>query len=112
MQTLLQFPDFINNFPEATLPPGVNGRTTFLGAEAGQAVFHTIPKGQGVPLHRHKDSWACLVSGSLKISLGDEQFVARTGMSWFIPEGTMHGGTALEDTLLLEVFCEQRFSVP
>lgn len=110
MQVPSQFPDFIKNFPTVKLPPGVRGTTTFLDAEAGQAVFHTIPKGQGVSLHQHKDSYAVVVSGSLEFTLGDEQFVVYPGKSWFIPEGTPHGGVALEDSLMIEVFCEKRWS--
>jgi quercetin dioxygenase-like cupin family protein len=51
-----------------------------------------------------------MVSGSLKVTVGKEHFSAGTGMSWFIPEGVEHGGRAMEDSLLIEVFCERRFS--
>ncbi len=91
------------------MPPGASGDTNFLGDTQGQVAFHTIPKGQKVPLHKHEDSWACLVDGQLQITLGEEQFTADPGESWFIPGQVMHGGLALEDSLLIEVFCEERF---
>lgn len=110
MKTITQFPEFITRFQQAMMPPGVGGVTNFLGNNEGQVAFHTIPEGQRVPLHEHKDSWAILVDGQLEISLGDKQFTVGPGESWFIPEGVMHGGLALKDALLVEVFCEQRFT--
>ncbi len=104
-----QFPEFIYQFPRASLPPGVDGISNLLSAPEGQVVFHTIPKGQGVPLHCHGDSLAVLMSGSLEITLGQEKFTAKGSIPWFIPAGVMHSGNALEDSLLIEVFCEKRF---
>lgn len=110
MKTTVQFPEFIKNFPKAKLPLEVKSSATFLDGEAGQVVFHTIPKGQGVPPHQHKDSYAVIISGALEFILGDEQFIFYPGKSLYIPEGILHGGKALEDTLLIEVFCENRWS--
>ena len=104
-----QFPQFIRQFPLAMMPPGVEGNSNFLDAPQGQVVFHTIPQGQQIPLHSHKASFAVLVSGNLAITVGDESFIAEKGTSWYIPSDAMHGGSALTDSLLVEVFCEQRF---
>lgn len=71
---------------------------------------NTITKGQIVPPHQHKDSWAILVSGKLAYTLGPEQFIRTPGQSWFIPDNTLHGGKALDNSLLVEVFCEERWS--
>jgi quercetin dioxygenase-like cupin family protein len=105
----MQFPEFIQKLPKVQFPPGVVGNSTLLDAPEGQVVFHTITKGQVVPLHQHKDSWAILVSGCLAITLGDERFVAPPGKAWFIPGDVQHGGEALADSLLVEVFCEKRW---
>lgn len=104
-----QFPKFIYSFPRISLPPGVEGDSHLLDAPGGQVVFHTIPAGQKVPVHTHKDSMAVLVSGSLEITLDSEKFTAKSGNSWFIPEDVPHSGHALENSLLIEVFCEKRF---
>lgn len=85
------------------------GNSTFLNAAEGQVVFHTIAKDQTVPAHPHDDSWAILVAGKLECTLGSEQFTATRGQSWFIPGNTLHGGMALQDSLLVEVFCEERW---
>lgn len=104
------FPEFIYRFPKICLPPGVDGNSNFLDAPMGQVVFHTIPEGQKIPMHTHKDSMAVLISGSLEITLDGNQFTAKGGMSWFIPQDVPHAGHALEKSLLIEVFCEKRFS--
>lgn len=103
------FPDFIKKFPQVQFPPQVRGNSTLISCPEGQVVFHTITKGQGVPPHIHDDSWAILVSGLLEYTLGDETFTITAGESWFIAPGVVHGGTALEDSLMVEVFCEQRW---
>ncbi len=105
-----QFPEFIYKFPKASLPSGVDGISNLLSGPEGQVVFHTIPKGQRIPLHCHGDSLAILMSGALEITLGQETFTAKGCISWFIPADAMHSGNALEDSLLIEVFCEKRFS--
>jgi quercetin dioxygenase-like cupin family protein len=110
LQTVKEFPEFILKFPQICLPPGVDGQGNVLDASQGQVVFHTIPKGQVVPLHKHKDSWAFLVAGRLKFSLAKEQFIAEAGMAWLIPAEADHGGEAIEHSLLVEVFSEKRFS--
>ena len=104
------FPDFIKKFPKVELPPKVIGESYFIEAPQGQVVFHTLPEGQQVPLHGHDDSWAILVSGAMQVTVGADQFTAHPGRSWFIPKDVLHGGKALEDAMLVEVFCEKRFS--
>jgi quercetin dioxygenase-like cupin family protein len=108
-RTTTDYPAFIKNFPRALLPDGSSG-PFLIGGDKGQVVFHTIASGQAVSLHSHNDSWAIIVSGSLEVTVGKEHFSAGTGMSWFIPEGVEHGGKAIDDSLLIEVFCEKRFS--
>ena len=105
----VDFPGFIKNFPQVQFPPQVKGNSSLISCPEGQVVFHTLAKGQGVPPHTHDDSWAVLVSGSLEYTLGGEVFTLTAGESWFIGNGVVHGGTALEDSLMVEVFCEQRW---
>ena len=104
------FPKFVYRYPEIKLPPGIEGKSNLLDAPQGQAVFHTIPVGQKIPIHKHKDSMAVLLSGSLQITLGKEQFTATKGLAWFIPADVPHCGEALENSLLIEFFSEKRFS--
>lgn len=45
----------------------------------------------------------CLVSGKLKLTIGDETFVASPGDAWMVPQGVVHQAEALEDASGLEV---------
>lgn len=109
-KTTTEFPDFIKNFAKVKFPPQVKGNSTFLGNSTGQVVFHNIAMGMGVPPHTHDNSWAIIVSGEMECLLGDKKFIANTGDSWFIPADVPHGGTALKDSLMVEVFCEERWT--
>jgi quercetin dioxygenase-like cupin family protein len=104
------FPEFIQHFPKVKLPAGLTGPSTFLDAQEGQVAFHSLAEGQTVPLHSHDHSWAVLISGKLEYTVGSEQFIVVPGQSWYIPGATLHGGTAMEDSCLLEVFCEKRWT--
>ena len=46
---------------------------------------------------------ACLISGKLKLVIGDETFVASAGDAWMYPQGVLHYAEALEDSKGLEV---------
>lgn len=102
------YPTFIKKFPIARMPDGSPG-PRFLDADDGQVAFHTISVGKGVPMHSHDDSWAVLVSGAMTVTVGENTFEARAGEAWYIPAGVAHGGKATEKSLLVEVFCEERF---
>ena len=62
-------------------------------------------KGVKDPIHRHYDHETCchLISGKLKLTIGDETFTAEPGDSWFHPRGIDHTSEALEDSLQVEV---------
>ena len=104
------FPDFINRFPPVDLP-GPGPELHILKGSSGQVAFFKISKGDEVSLHSHADSWAILVSGEMSVSVGDKTFIAKKGDSWFVPNGVRHGGETLQESLMVEVFCEQRFKV-
>lgn len=46
---------------------------------------------------------ACLTAGRLKLTIGDETFVASAGDAWMYPQGVVHHAEALEDSTNLEV---------
>ncbi len=64
-----------------------------------------FPKGRLGPSHQHDDhETTChLVSGKLRIWIGDETFVAHPGDTWFHPKGVPHQSEALEESVQLEV---------
>jgi mannose-6-phosphate isomerase-like protein (cupin superfamily) len=101
------FPEFIHRFPTVCLPSG--DRLNLIAGTGGQVAFIQSGKGNKIPLHRHKDSWTILVSGQMRVTVGETVFIANRGDHWFVTAGTLHGGEALSDSLIVEIFSEQRF---
>ncbi|MDY0312948.1 MAG: cupin domain-containing protein [Desulfobacterales bacterium] len=54
-------------------------------------------------LSRHEQT-GYLVSGRLRLTVGDETFAAEPGDAWTVPSEVPHGGQALADTVAVEVF--------
>ena len=66
-----------------------------------------IRRGKGLidPVHQHDDheSVATLVSGKLKMRIGDEEFIAGPGDVWRHPPGVPHYSEALEECVQIEI---------
>ena len=62
-------------------------------------------KGRTDPLHAHPDheSLCYLVSGRMRVVIGEEEFLAEPGDCWIHPPGVEHFHEALEDCVQIEV---------
>lgn len=62
-------------------------------------------KGLVDPVHQHDDhvSVATLISGKMRMVIGDEEFIAEAGSVWQHPPGVPHYSEALEDCVQIEV---------
>jgi quercetin dioxygenase-like cupin family protein len=64
-------------------------------------------RGKGLidPVHQHDDheSVATLLSGRLRMKIGDAEFIAEPGAVWRHPPGVPHTSEALEDCVQIEV---------
>lgn len=62
-------------------------------------------KGLIDPVHKHDDheTTGYLISGRMRVIIGDEEFIAEPGTSWVHPRGVEHYSEALEDCLQLEI---------
>ncbi len=64
-------------------------------------------RGKGLidPIHQHDDheSVATLISGRLKMKIGDKEFIAEPGDVWRHPQGVLHSSEALEECVQLEI---------
>ena len=78
----------------------------------GQRMLMTefrLVAGSDLPRHRHpQEQTGYLVSGHLRVSIGDETFDALPGDSWCVPADVEHGAEVLADTVALEVFSPVR----
>lgn len=63
------------------------------------------PKGMIDPVHQHDDheSLGYLLSGRMRLLIGDEEFLAEPGDCWRHPRGVPHSSESLEDCIQLEI---------
>jgi len=65
--------------------------------------------GRELPRHAHpQDQVGYLVSGHLRVTIGDEAFDALPGDSWYVPGDVEHGADVLADAVAVEVFSPVR----
>jgi quercetin dioxygenase-like cupin family protein len=62
-----------------------------------------------IPEHRHpQEQTGYLVSGRLEFSIDGAKLVAEPGSSWSLPADLPHSASALEDSIVVEVFSPVR----
>jgi quercetin dioxygenase-like cupin family protein len=87
---------------------GVKLKTLAHGARTLLSTFR-ISKGATIPTHRHPhEQTGYLVSGRLDFVIGDDRFDAGPGDSWNIAGDVPHGATALENSVVIEIFAPVR----
>ena len=88
--------------------PGVTRRTLNEG-ERTMLVEVEMRKGSEVPLHTHMhEQIGYLARGRILFRLGDEQRELNPCDSWIVPCNVPHAATALEETLLVDIFSPPR----
>lgn len=97
---------FVKTSPKAYREPlpGIRYKTLAFGEKTHLTEFR-LEKGRDLPDHAHPhEQTGYLVSGYLKLRIGDETFDARPGDSWSVPGNVTHGAFVVEDTVAIEVF--------
>jgi quercetin dioxygenase-like cupin family protein len=90
------------------LLPGVTLRTLAHGERTLLAEVR-LARGAVIPEHRHpQEQTGYLVSGRLEFSVAGETLIAEPGSSWSLPADLPHGASALEDSVVVEVFSPVR----
>lgn len=88
--------------------PGIQQKTLVHGQKTLMVEFQ-LQKGAVLPMHKHPhEQIGCLVSGRLDMTIGNETRHLGPGDSWCIPGDAVHGATALEDSVAVEVFSPVR----
>jgi quercetin dioxygenase-like cupin family protein len=66
----------------------------------------TIKLGSGVPLHQHPhEQIGYVVSGKIRMEIGDQEVIFEPGDSYAIPGGTPHSGFAVDgDCVVVDIF--------
>ncbi len=88
--------------------PGICRKTLCHGAATLMSEFR-LQAGFPLPMHDHpQEQTGYLVSGRLRLTIGDETHDVAPGDSWSIPGGVRHGAEVLEDAVAIEVFSPVR----
>ena len=116
----------INNAQAVEMFPGITRRTLTYNDQAMLCHFE-VKKGATIPLHNHPpvqigmvtagkmrffgetdaDEWHTKVTRRLEVTDADE-FIAAAGDGYVLESNKPHGGEALEDSVLIEVFTPSR----
>ena len=88
--------------------PGIARKTLVHGDKTLMVEFR-LQKGFPLPRHAHPhEQTGYLVSGRLRLTVGDEARDLKPGDSWCIAGGVEHGAEVLEDSVAIEVFAPVR----
>lgn len=88
--------------------PGVVRRTLVSG-DGHTLVRFELAEGGVVPEHTHPHEQAgTVIVGRVRFRIGDVEAEVTVGDSYMIPGGVPHAATALEDSVLVEVFAPVR----
>jgi quercetin dioxygenase-like cupin family protein len=88
--------------------PGVQLKTRVFGSKTLLAEFR-LKKGNRIPSHQHPyEQTGYLVSGNIKLTIGDERFDVVPGDSWCIPSDSEHSLEIIENSVVVEVFSPVR----
>jgi quercetin dioxygenase-like cupin family protein len=64
-----------------------------------------LAAGSILPLHSHPhEQTGYLVSGKLRLFVGEDEYNAQAGDSWCVDSNLLHGAEALEEAVAVEVF--------
>lgn len=87
---------------------GIRQKTLVYGDKTLLCEFR-LEKGSALPRHSHPhEQSGYLVSGALRLAIGDDFFEVGPGDSWTIPGDVEHGAAVLEDAVAVEVFSPVR----
>ncbi|MBI5592370.1 MAG: cupin domain-containing protein [Deltaproteobacteria bacterium] len=87
---------------------GIKLKTLVHGDKTLFAEFH-LEKGSQLPRHAHpQEQTGYLISGRIRLSIGEDIFEVEPGDSWCILGNVEHRAEILEDSLAIEVFSPVR----
>jgi len=84
--------------------PGIELKTLVHGENTLMAEYR-LKKGSRLPAHRHPhEQTGYMVSGRMRLTIGEETREIGAGDSWNIPGDENHYAEILEDSIAVEVF--------
>ena len=97
----------LKDLPSKEIVKGYHAQTIHTGTMS--FVYWTVVAGDALPLHTHvHEQVAHVLQGTFELTIGDETRLMEPGMIGVIPPHIPHGGRAVTDCLLLDVFYPER----
>ena len=91
-----------------TVLPGIGLKTLVYGDRTLMAEFR-LGKGSILPMHSHPhEQTGYLVSGRIRLTVGENTYETGPGDSWCIPGAIEHGAEIIEDSSAIEIFSPVR----
>jgi quercetin dioxygenase-like cupin family protein len=88
--------------------PGIQ-RKTLVHGELTLATEFRMKAGSTLPTHSHPhEQTGYLVSGHMRLTIGDELFDVTPGSSWCIPGNAVHRAEILANSVAIELFSPVR----
>ena len=88
--------------------PGIHLKTLVYGEKCLMTQVR-LEKSAVIPQHGHPhEQTGYLVSGQMEFVIAGERIMAYIGDSWSIPGDVQHSATAIEETVVVEVFSPVR----
>lgn len=101
---------FVKTGPDGFLPvlPGIQRKTLVHGEHTLTTEFR-MNAGSALPVHSHPhEQTGYLVSGHIRLTIGDEPFDVTPGSSWCIPGNVVHRAEILANSVAIEIFSPVR----
>lgn len=97
----------INTLPEKEFFQGFRGK--FIHTQNNTLGFWHIDKGATLPIHSHvHEQVTQVLEGQFELTVGDQTHIYEAGSVAVIPPHVPHGGTALTDCKIFDIFCPVR----
>ena len=88
--------------------PGIKIKTLVVGDKSLLSEFR-MEQGSQLPWHAHpQEQTGYLLSGRIRLSIGEETIEVEPGDSWNVPGDVRHRAEILADTVAIEVFSPVR----
>lgn len=95
------------NLPSKEIIKGYHAQTIHTGTMS--FVYWTVEAGHSMPMHAHRhEQVAHVLSGEFELTVASETRVLSPGVVAVIPPHAEHGGKAITDCKLLDVFHPER----
>ncbi|PWK27605.1 Cupin domain-containing protein [Arcicella aurantiaca] len=97
----------ITTLPEKEIVKGFVGK--FIHTDTITLGYWDVEEGATLPLHSHfHEQITTVIEGKFELTIGDETKIYENGLVAVIPPNVVHGGKALTDCKLLDVFSPVR----